>query len=168
MVTTLPRIDKDSQEAFVNLLAGRVPEPIKPKGLEILRPGTAKGKLAGGNLTNLVHLIGTPYEAELTGTVLLLEEVGEAPYRIDRLLTHLKTAGRLALPAGIILGDFIDCEAAELTWNRVLELVADTTIPVWANFPAGHGKRNQILPLGAEVEMDSSRGSLTVSEQLFY
>jgi muramoyltetrapeptide carboxypeptidase len=166
MLSTLPKCDRPSQEAFFNMLTGHAPEHIKPKGLEILRHGSAQGILRGGNLTNLTHLVGTDYEDTLADSILLLEDVGEAPYRIDRLLTHLHSAGRLSQLAGIILGDFIDCGDVELVWNRVLELLAGSTIPIWGNFPAGHGNRNEILPLGVEVEMDSSHGRLVIAEQI--
>lgn len=167
MLGTLPKSDRPSQEAFFNMLTGQVPEQIKPKNLEILRSGSAQGILKGGNLTNLTHLIGTEYEDTLAGSILLLEDVGESPYRIDRLLTHLQAAGRLSQVAGIILGDFIDCGDVELVWTRVLELFAGSTFPIWGNFPAGHGNRNETLPLGVEVEMDSSHGCLVMTEQVF-
>lgn len=167
MLGTLPKIDRPSQEAFFNMLTGHASEQIKPKGLEILRGGSARGILRGGNLTNLTHLIGTDYEETLAGSILLLEDVGEAPYRVDRMLTHLHTAGRLSQLAGVILGDFIDCGDVELVWTRVLELFAGSTIPIWANFPAGHGNRNETLPLDVEVEMDSSQGCLVMPGQIY-
>jgi muramoyltetrapeptide carboxypeptidase len=166
MLTTLPRSDRDSQESFFNLLTGRSMPEIKVKGLEILKNGQAQGRLLPGNLTSLTHLIGTPYEPDWRDTILVLEDIGEAPYRIDRLLTHLWAAGKLEQIAGLILGDFDQCGDVELIWQRVLELLAHRHIPIWANFPCGHGGRNQILPVGAQAELDSSSGRLTILDQL--
>lgn len=160
MLTTLAKCDADSRTALINALTG--PEPIvyQLRGLEILRSGMATGRLLGGNLTNLVHLIATPYEISWQDAILFLEDIGEAPYRLDRMLTHLAAAGRLAGLRGLILGSFTDCGDKERLWERALELIGDQGIPVWANFPAGHGTGNQVLPLGLEVEMDSNQGRL--------
>ena len=168
MLTTLPRSDRDSREAFFNLLTGRPRPEIKIKRLEILKSGQARGRLLPGNLTSLVDLIGTPWEPDWRDTIVVLEDIGEAPYRIDRLLTHLRAAGRLEQIAGLILGDFDQCGDVELIWQRTLELLTHQPIPVWANFPCGHGSRNQILPVGAEAYFDSSASSLTILEQLAF
>jgi len=168
MLTTLARSDRDSQEAFFNLLTGRARPEIKGKGLEILKGGQARGRLLPGNLTSLVHLLGTPWEPEWRDALLVLEDIGEAPYRIDRLLTHLWAAGRLEQIAGLILGDFDQCGEREVIWQRVLDLLAHRPIPIWANFPCGHGSRNQILPLGAEAQLNSATGLLTILEPLLF
>jgi len=166
MLTTLPKSDRESQESFFNLLTGRSTPEIKVKGLEILKNGQARGRLLPGNLTSLTHLIGTPYEPDWRDTILVLEDIGEAPYRIDRLLTHLWAAGKLERIAGLILGDFDQCGDVELIWQRALELLAHRHIPIWANFPCGHGNRNRILPVGAQAQLDSSSGRLTILDQL--
>jgi muramoyltetrapeptide carboxypeptidase len=165
MLTTLAQSDRDSQEAFFQLLTGRPRPEITVKGLEILKGGQARGKLLPGNLTSLVHLIGTSCEPDYATRILVLEDIGEAPYRIDRLLTHLWAAGRLKQIAGLVLGDFDQCGEIELIWQRVLELLSDRPIPIWANFPMGHGSRNRILPVGGEAQLDSSSGKLTILEQ---
>lgn len=164
MLTTLDKIDKFSIEAFINTLSGKQPDTIKPKGLEILISGNAQGKLLGGNLTNLAHLVATPYEVSWEDTILFLEDVGEDPYRVDRMLTHLKEAGRLDNISGLILGSFKNCGDVEQIWHRSIELLGDKKIPIWANFPAGHGAKNYILPLGIEAEIDSQTGKLYFSE----
>lgn len=166
MLTTLPKSDRDSQEAFFNLLTGRSMPEIKIKGLEILKGGQASGRLLPGNLTSLVHLIGTPWEPDWRNAILVLEDIGEAPYRIDRLLTHLWAAGRLGQIAGLILGDFDQCGERDAIWQRALDLLAHHPIPIWANFPCGHGSRNRILPVGAQARLDSSAGRLTILEPL--
>jgi muramoyltetrapeptide carboxypeptidase len=159
MLTTLAGTDKESMEKFLLCLTRQEPPALRPDRLKILRRGTARGRLLGGNLTILSHLIGTSYEPSLTDSILFIEDIGEQPYRIDRMLTQLKLAGRFEGIRGLIVGDFTNCGDTELIWNRILELFGDQ-IPIWSNFPVGHGEQNIILPLGIEVEMDSESGSL--------
>lgn len=160
VLTTLAKSDKASIETFFITLSGKQQDFIKADGLEILVSGNARGKLFGGNLTSLAHLVATPYEVSWEDTILFLEDVGEDSYRIDRMLTHLNAAGRLDNLSGLILGSFKNCGNVEQIWHRVIELLVDKKIPIWANFPTGHGKRNYILPLGIQVEMDSNNAVL--------
>jgi muramoyltetrapeptide carboxypeptidase len=120
-----------------------------------LRPGTARGPLAGGNLTTLCHLLGTPYAPVFRDHILFLEERGEAPYRIDRMLTQMRMAGCFEGMRGLVLGSFTDCgDEAEL--RRVLaEAFDDADGPILAGVGAGHGEANATLPLGAEVVLDA-------------
>ncbi len=168
MAATLASSDQESRLAFFEMLTGEKPAAIAPAELEILSPGQASGVLLGGNLTTLVHLLATPYEISWRQAIVFLEDVNESAYRIDRLLTHLQEAGRLNEVAGIILGGFSPQPVAKggdtrLIWRRVLELTGGK-IPVWGNFPAGHGPANRILPLGVRVTMDSERGQLQFLE----
>lgn len=160
MLCTLAHSDRESVGRFFQALTGKPSSPVRPPRLEILRPGSARGPLLGGNLTCLNHLLATPWEPNLQGAVLLLEDTGEAPYRIDRLLTQLALSGRLDNLAAIMLGEFNDCGRQEEIWQRLLELTAPRPRPIWANFPVGHGRSNWTLPLGAEVVLDSDRGEL--------
>lgn len=171
VLSTLTKCDRESVQTFFATLTGRFPARIKPAHLEILVPGRARGRLLGGNLTTLVHLVATPYEPAWDGALLFLEDTDEPPYRVDRLLTHLKLAQRLNGLRGLILGSFTAGNSVNVSgsytdpvWNRVLELMAEQDIPVWANFPIGHGTRNHILPLGIEAEMDSGSGTLRFLE----
>lgn len=164
MLSTLVRDGREVLEATLNELTVHAQSQLKIKGLEVLRPGQAQGPLLGGNLTCLTHLLATPYEPRWEGAILLLEDVNEPAYRLDRLLTQLSLAGRLDRLAGVILGDFLDDSAhnindLDLVWQRVLDLTPEN-IPVWANFPAGHGRRNLLLPIGRPVNMDSSTATL--------
>ncbi len=163
MLTTLGKSDKESVHAFFDMLCRGEIRPIRPLSLEILKPGNASGVLAGGNLTTAVHLLATPYETSWQNKIVFLEDTGEAPYRIDRMLTHLKTAGRLQGIKGLILGSFTNCGDREMIWQRVVQLCRDDNFPVWANFPIGHGVQNMIVPVGLQAHMDSSRGVLSFS-----
>jgi muramoyltetrapeptide carboxypeptidase len=166
VVTTLASINKLSQASFFNVLMNNSPPYIKPVTFKILKEGNAKGVLIGGNLTTLVHTIGTPYEIPWHQAILFIEDIGEPPYRLDRLLTHLSQAGRLQKIKGLILGTFADDERKEnggmlrTVQKRVLELLAGYDMPVWTNLPVGHSRRNITLPIGVEVEMDSNKNML--------
>lgn len=169
VATSLARSDQQSLEALFSLLTGNFSMPIKPKGLEILRSsGTGRGRLIGGNLTSLVHLLGTPWDnSNWDDCILLLEDTNEPMYRLDRMLTQLALAGRLQRLAGLLLGTFDtgndDRQATlrlqEAAWGRVMELVGPE-YPVWAAFPVGHKERNQTLPIGMEAVMESGTGTL--------
>ncbi len=160
MLSTLATSDRESVHHLFDTLCSQTDRPIKPAKIEILRPGLARGPLTGGNLTTLTHLVSTPYEMPWQNSIVFIEDIGEAPYRLDRMLTQLNLAGRLKNIRGLILGSFDNCGNQEEIWNRVLTLFQED-IPIWANFPVGHGARNMTLPIGAEATMDSSAGKLT-------
>jgi muramoyltetrapeptide carboxypeptidase len=126
--------------------------------LTVWVPGIAEGELTGGCLSLIAASLGTPYEIDVRRKVLFLEDFGEAPYRIDRMLTQLRLAGKLEHVAGVLLGRFHDCESEKpgTTSADVLrEILAGLEVPVIANFPAGHGNENWILPLGTRVRLDA-------------
>jgi muramoyltetrapeptide carboxypeptidase len=122
-----------------------------------------------GNLTVATHLLGTRHCPDLAGRVLLLEDIGEAPYRIDRLLTHWRLSGSLQQLAGLGFGRFEGCEAPDdetrpgFSLEQVLrERSLDLGIPVVGGLPFGHGQPNAALPLGRTVRLDGRSGSLSV------
>jgi muramoyltetrapeptide carboxypeptidase len=166
VVTTLASIDRQSKASFFRVLTDNTVPSIKPSKLKILKNGKAKGILLGGNLTTLVHMVATPYEIPWKQALLFIEDIGESPYRLDRLLTHLSQARRLHKVQGLILGTFSDDQRKEngamqrSVHKRVIELLEGTDIPIWANFPTGHSRRNLTLPIGLETEMNSSKGEL--------
>jgi len=169
MLSTLARDGSPAMTEMLNQLSVHAQEQVRIKGLEILRPGQGCGRLIGGNLACLAQLLATPFEPEWQGAILLIEDINESAYRVDRLLTQLSLSGRLDSLAGIILGEFLDSSLyrvpdLELIWQRTLDLTGEQ-IPVWANFPAGHGPRNIVLPIGRPVVMDSGRGVLELAGQ---
>jgi muramoyltetrapeptide carboxypeptidase len=132
-------------------------EPIA----EVVVPGTTTGRLVGGCLSSLVALLGTPYAVETDGAVLFLEDVAEAPYRIDRMLTHLRLAGKLQGVAAVMLGSFADCDgtaAGDVAADVLREFFAGVSFPVIAGFPAGHRSENLSLALGMPVRIDTDAG----------
>jgi muramoyltetrapeptide carboxypeptidase len=132
----------------------------------VLRAGEGEGPLVGGCLSLLVGLIGTPYEAPMDGAVLFWEEVNEEPFRIDRMLGHLRLAGRLQKLRGMVVSRLVNCVAKdprnEMPLREILEAhLAGTTYPVVTDFPAGHCPGKTTLPLGRSVRLDT--GTLTLA-----
>jgi muramoyltetrapeptide carboxypeptidase len=129
--------------------------------------GVAEGPLVGGNLSVLTRLLGTPHLPPLDGAVLLLEDIGERPYRLDRMWTHLALAGVFGRVRGLALGEFTDCEdpAGEHGSAEVLaELAAETGLPCVGELAIGHGAVNEPVPLGARVRLDAAAGRLEFLE----
>lgn len=134
---------------------------------ETITPGVARGPLFGGNLTVLAALVGTAYVPELQGHILFLEDVGEEPYRIDRMLTQLRLAGMLDRVAGVYFGDCRRCEPEEgarsFTLSQVLhDRLGDLGVPVWHSHLVGHLVDKYTLPIGVEAEMDANAGTLRI------
>jgi muramoyltetrapeptide carboxypeptidase len=130
-----------------------------------LYSGSATGNLLGGCLSLVSHLLGTPYSPDYRGAILFLEDVGEKPYKIDRYLAHLKQAGVFDKISGLILGDYIDCEAEEdevsFTVDDILnDYISEMNIPVIKNFPYGHGDLKFSMPIGVEVTLDTEASLL--------
>ena len=175
LLTTLAAEPLWSQERLRGLLFG---EPLADLHGESWCGGRAAGLLLAGNLTVATHLLGTPHLPDLRGAILVLEDVGEAPYRIERMLTHWRLSGALQQLAGIGLGQFSDCDdtppvaapqddgstaqgADRFSLEQVLrERTADLGVPVLSGLPVGHVAGNAALPLGAWAELDADRGRL--------
>ena len=129
--------------------------------------GVAEGPLLGGNLSLLTRLLGTPWLPRLDGAILLLEDVSERPYRVDRMWTHLRLAGVFERVAGIALGDFTDCEepSADYTLRDVVSALAgETGLPCVTGLPIGHDAVNVPVPLGTRARLDGGTGTLTFLE----
>ncbi len=150
VLTSLAGLPEDDIRHFGVMLTGHLPDTIRAGACEILRAGEVAGRLTGGNLATLVSSLGTPYEPDWQQCIVFLEDVGEAPYRVDRMLTQLRLAGKFSGLHGLVLGTFTDCGNEELVWQRVLALTADLDIAVWANFPGRPRPAKSDLPLGAQ------------------
>jgi muramoyltetrapeptide carboxypeptidase len=134
-----------------------------------LTPGRARGRLLGGNLTVLSHLVGTAYLPDYDGAILFLEDVDEAPYRLDRMMTQLRLAGILDRIAGFVFGRCTDCEPGDgygsLTLEEVLEdHVAPLGVPAWFNAMIGHIQDQWTVPVGIEAELDAEAGTVRLLE----
>jgi muramoyltetrapeptide carboxypeptidase len=138
-------------------------DPDAETGAVVL-PGRAEGILLGGNLSLLTASLGTPDFPDLTGAILLLEEVAEPPYKVDRMMTHLLRAGVLDGVAGIAVGQFTDCaDAWAIDVADVLtERLAPVGVPVLGGLPVGHGPGQVTVPVGVPAVLDAAAGTLTV------
>lgn len=161
-VTQLARLPDEALRHLEAVLRRSAPpagagRPAAGAGLEgsaSIHPGRASGPLLGGSLTLLSHLAGTPYAPRLEGAILLLEDVGEKPYRLDRYLTHLSLAGALRGVAGIALGQLTACDDENARGAEVVrEAVLALGVPAIEGIPAGHEDGNFALPLGARATL---------------
>jgi muramoyltetrapeptide carboxypeptidase len=134
-----------------------------------IRPGLARGRLLGGNLTVLSHLVGTAYLPDFDGAILFLEDIGEEPYRLDRMLTQLRLAGILGRIAGFVFGKCTNCEPGDgygsLSLEEVLtDHIAPLGIPAWSNAMIGHIRDQWTMPIGVEAEIDADAGTVRLLE----
>ncbi|MEM9488982.1 MAG: LD-carboxypeptidase, partial [Myxococcota bacterium] len=150
--------------------AGRLPTQLTGIGRWPDKPAApVEGALAGGNLCLLSHLLSTPYCPNFAGRILMLEEVGERPYRLDRYLTHLGLAGVLDAVAGVLLGDLEGCgETVHADHPEPLAVVDERLrryrVPGLSGLHFGHGQRNLALPLSARCRLDLAAGTLSLLE----
>jgi muramoyltetrapeptide carboxypeptidase len=127
-------------------------------------PGTAGGILLGGNLCLVAASLGTPDMPDLTGAILLMEDVQEPPYKVDRMLTHLRRAGALDRVAGIAVGQFTECadEWPVSIVDVLTERLGDLGVPVLGGLPIGHGSGQLTVPVGVPAVLDAGAGTLHV------
>lgn len=153
MGTTLATASDLSRAHFREVLMSDRPPVLAPPGALALQQGEAEGRVVGGNLTLLCHLVGTPYAPHFDGSILVVEDVTEAPYRIDRMLVQMALAGCFKEVAGLVLGEFQDCGDAAEIHEVFLRTFGPLGIPIVAGFPIGHGRENITLPLGIEARL---------------
>lgn len=125
-------------------------------------PGTARGPILVGTLAMICSLLGTPDLPPARGAIVLLEDVGEAPYRIDRMLTQLRAAGWLSGVAGVGCGSWEGCGPAGDVESVLRDRLGDLGVPVVTGLPFGHGPTQATLPLGADAVLDADRALLRV------
>ena len=129
---------------------------------QVLRPGIAEGRSMGGNLSLLAALAGTPYQPDLSDGIVFVEDVNEVPYRLDRLLTQIRSSGMFQGVKGLILGDLSGFSPAGDEAHEVLAatLLSCVSGPVVHSLPFGHGTMNQAFPVGARVRVDTDDGTI--------
>jgi len=165
-----PKVLQQFQELFFQ---GNLPTYTSDDGSwQTLNGGIAEGKLLGGNLTVLTGLAGSGYFPDFEDSILFLEEIGEAPYRIDRMFSQLALTGALKKIRGFIFGKCTDCKpqnpAASLTVEQILyDYIAPLGIPAFKGAPIGHIDEQFILPVGARVRMDATQGSIRLLQNVF-
>lgn len=134
--------------------------------------GKASGELVGGNLTVLTALAGSPYLPDFNGRILFLEDVSEAPYRIDRMLSTLRLMGALDRIAGVIFGECTDCDPGEGFGSLTLDEIFDDYfrplgVPAYRGAMIGHIRQQFIVPVGGRVEMDADAGTFRLLDPVF-
>jgi muramoyltetrapeptide carboxypeptidase len=134
---------------------------ITSSGLETLRPGLARGYLTGGCLSLLTATLGTPYEIQTTGKILFLEDVNAKPYQVDRMLMHLKLAGKLENVQGIVFGEMLRCATGpEQNYSLqeiILDILRDFDFPILYGLPSGHTSTGALtLPFGVMALLNAS------------
>ncbi len=159
------------RQSFLNALCRREPlGELAPQGLEAIRRGDASGPLFGGTLTQLLASLGTQYAFDPPpGYVLFIDEVGERPYRLDRMMTQLRQTGLLAQASAVVIGELPRCDEPEgdATGRRVMaDLLRDFPGPVVIGFPSGHTTGPVVtLPLGVACRVVAdSRSALVIQE----
>jgi len=167
----LDRGDDVDGAAFASLLAqlrgeARLPLVLSGRGCG---GGAASGRLVGGSLTMVAASIGTAWEIDTRGAILLLEDVGERPYRLDRMLQQLVGAGKLARVAGVGVGAFDGCVDERHPEVGALDVILDVTrslrVPVVAELPFGHVRANFAWPMGGRATIDGDAGEIRIVEQ---
>ena len=160
VVTSLADASEETKHSFFSNITSDSSLEIKLSGGRTIKSGMAAGEVCGGNLTMLCHLVGTPFAPDFKNKILFLEDRGEAPYRIDRMLVHMELAGCFEGLSGIILGAFDECGPIEDVIKIIVELFDKHPLPILAGLDAGHGSHNLTIPLGIEATLDADRHSL--------
>lgn len=133
--------------------------------LQVIKQGSATGPIVGGCLTLVVGSLGTPYEIKTDGRILFLEDVGEKPYQVDRLLTQLKLAGRFQKCRGVVFGSLAgSTHPAEDYVKTIRDVLDDFSGPVVMRFPAGHMAHSVTLPLGVKIALDTKSKAINFLE----
>ncbi|GIN66145.1 MULTISPECIES: S66 peptidase family protein [Bacillus] len=158
-------LTKQSFQQLFQKMTLTLTEDVSP--LEAVVKGKAKGELIGGNLALLVTTLGTPFEIDTRGKLLFIEDIDEEPYKIDRMLNHLKMAGKLSDAAGILLCDFHDCipkkRSESLTLKEIIEdYIVPESKPALSGFQIGHSSPNIAIPIGAEGMLDTEKKQLMI------
>ncbi|MFA3781510.1 LD-carboxypeptidase [Melioribacteraceae bacterium 4301-Me] len=148
---------------------GKLTNPNSEK-IFVLNKGRSEGKILGGNLSIITSLMGTKFLPSFRESILLLEEINEAPYRIDRMLNQLRLANVLNIINGVILGRFVDCYETDPTKKSlslndvIIEYFQNKKIPVVYNFKHGHIKDNITIPFGLKCILNASRSFIEIPE----
>ncbi|QQS37897.1 MAG: LD-carboxypeptidase [Ignavibacteriales bacterium] len=170
------QISTFTEERFWEMLTtnkkiGKLLQPENEKLFPIIK-GDVKARLYGGNLSNIVSLIGTDYLPFIKDKILFLEETGELPYRVDRMFNHLRLAKMLSTSRAVLLGAFVDCHEHDyskrsLTLGEVIQdYFSNSKNTVMYNLKHGHLKDNLTLPIGGLIKIHSARGYIEITEGL--
>ena len=164
VVTTLANTAEQTIAAMLRVMTSDKHFELKPEKGIVIKPGVSSGVVVGGNLTTLCHLVGTPYSPHFNGKILFLEDRGEAPYRIDRMLIQMKLAGCFEGLKGLFLGSFEACGKRDDIFRIVQEVFKDINIPILSGFEIGHARINITIPTGLRATLNTDRKILIFHE----
>ena len=164
MVTTLATAPELTRHHLTAAITTNTPLEITPQAGVVIHGGHTKGPVIGGNLNTLCHMLGTPFEPNFKNHILLLEDRGEAHYRIDRMISQMKLAGCFESIAGLILGSFEECGPLDGIYQIFQEHFQDLQIPILAGFDIGHGKQNMTIPFGMAATLDADKQILSFDQ----
>ncbi len=167
-------VDSFTEENFWKIITsnkkiGKLKNPNEEKFF-VFRPGRGEGKIMGGNLALLCSIMGTEYFPRFKDAILMIEDIGETPYRVDRLLNQIRAAKIFNQIKGLILGRFVDCyetdeEKKTLTLNEVIsDYFADAKFPVFYNFKHGHITSNLTVPFGVKCKINTAREFIEIPD----
>jgi len=163
-------IDPFTEESLWRTLTSAAGGLSLAEGAAVPGAPQARGRLLGGNLSLIASIMGTPYQPDFRGTILFIEEIGEDPYRVDRMLVQLALAGAARRAAGTVFGQFTACvprDAAAPTrplGSSLADFAAKARGPVVGGFPVGHERRMATVPVGVRALLDAGNGRLTLEE----
>jgi len=167
------------QTIMNNQVIGKISNPPnitnfrKVHPVRTIKSGVAQGRLIGGNLSLISSLMGTKYEIDTRDSILFIEDVGEEPFRIDRMLSQLKIAGKYREAKGIVIGECAGCNFdrpnSSRVWDFTLgeildQIFSDIEIPVLFGLTIGHTSNQITLPIGLNAILDANEGSITINE----
>jgi muramoyltetrapeptide carboxypeptidase len=168
-----------TRQQFLSILSSKTPgyeiDAQNPDNLGYIHQGIASGKLVGGNLSLIISLLATEYEIDFTNKLVFIEDIDEAPYKIDRMLTQLILAGKLQKAAGIILGEFKGCDIDNLNTVQknslslsdvLCDRLGGLNIPVLTGFSFGHVDHQAVFPIGIMAELDTNKPYIKLLENV--
>jgi muramoyltetrapeptide carboxypeptidase len=164
MVKELSNLTEKRWRNLIQMISSEKPIRFAPMEGYPISGGKASGRMMGGNLSLLCGLMGTPFMPDLTGSILFVEDRGEALYRLDRMFMQLTLAGCLKGIKGLIVGHFEGCGSVAAIEEMISGYFKPLNIPIAAGFPLGHGSGNCTLPIGSLVELDTDIMNLSLLE----
>lgn len=164
MVETLADADQQTKHAMFSAISSDISLKIKSENGITVRHGSVSGPVSGGNLSTLCHLLGTPFQPDFKGHILIIEDRREPAYKIDRMLSQMKLAGCFDGLGGLILGSFEDCGMMDAILRIVDDIFKEAPVPILAGFDMGHGKPNLTIPMGLGAKLDADDHLLLFQE----
>ena len=160
MVTTLATETQKACKALYGAVASAEKIRLTSQHAVVIQAGKASGPVLGGNLTTLSHLLGTPFAPVFKGHILILEEINEAPNRLDRMLMQMKLAGCFNGLAGLVMGSFKNCGKKKNVYEITAEIFRDVKFPILVGFGFGHVRGNSTIPVGLKATLDADANLL--------